>query len=128
MTTDPTLLADLAAASGPDRELDARVALCAGWKKPGHHGGYSEIVGVRPGGRGFAAVPRYTASIDAALTLVPEGWGWKADCGLGFGHSFTVGHVGVNKLFDRPEGWGKAATPAIALCIAALKARESTNA
>lgn len=67
----------------------------------------------------------YTTSLDAASLLVPEGWGFKADCGLGHGNSFTVGHVGANKLYDMPEGYGEGATPELALCIAALRARQT---
>jgi len=63
----------------------------------------------------------YTASIDAALTLVPEGCGWEI----------------YNTTCDQPKVWAKvygwpgcdeaaranATTPALALCIAALRAR-----
>lgn len=76
-------------------------------------------------GMGRSVAPDFVGSLDAALTLVPRGWGFKADCGLGHGHSFTVGHVGSDKLYDQPEGWGKGATPPLALCIAALRARLS---
>jgi hypothetical protein len=65
----------------------------------------------------------FTASIDAAMTLVPEGWGFKAEHNMGHGTTFTVGHVGANKMYDRPEGWAKAATPALALAAAALRAK-----
>lgn len=70
-------------------------------------------------------VPKFTASLDAALKLVPNGWGFKADCGLGWGNSFTVGHVGENRLYDWPDSYGRAATPPLALCSAALRARAS---
>ena len=59
----------------------------------------------------------YTASIDAALTLVPEGYDWSLD-------SFYDGqgrpHAWVCK--DGPFYIAIAATPALALCAAALKA------
>lgn len=54
----------------------------------------------------------YTASIDAAMTLVPEGW--SVHC-----HFMPREMGNVVKVGTR-EGEGK--TPAIALCIAALKA------
>ena len=70
-------------------------------------------------------IEHYTTSIDAALTLVPEGW---------------EGHVGINRcvasLYKAPPhripthiGVGSiASTPALALCIASLKARASSAA
>lgn len=79
----------------------------------------------------------YTASIDAAMTLLPEGW-WLA--GLCFHHVvFRSAHDSAwGAEFGGPVKWvtydgypepdfpianGQAATPAIALCIAALKAK-----
>ncbi len=67
--------------------------------------------------------PRYTTSIDAALTLVPEGWFWIAD-----NNPMTGGYARLNAVPDIGETMkevaGDARTPALALCIAALKARE----
>lgn len=109
------LIARLEAAEGPDRELDAEIEnLLAG----GSDRDLEYIVS--NGVEDTTAPPRYTASIDAALTLVPEGWTWgimhcagappevcfyRAVCGV---YSSIV---------------AVAATPALALCIAALKAR-----
>ncbi len=64
------------------------------------------------GGRRALAVPDYTGSVDAALTLVPEGCGW-----LAMGNAAKVGRCPAH-----------GATPAIALCIAALRAREAADA
>jgi hypothetical protein len=64
-------------------------------------------------------IDAYTRSLDDALTLVPEGWAWKTwavnvegemECG-----------AAVN--FERKA---HAPTPALALCIAALRARSAT--
>lgn len=67
------------------------------------------------------APPAYTSSIDAALTLVPDGYRWlvhgsrhggKPGATMGIGkHSFVSEHK----------------FPAIALCIAALKAMEQSD-
>lgn len=63
-------------------------------------------------------VPPYTSSIDAALTLVPEGCKWLVqDLGIGF-EACTYPRKGVPCA-------AKGAAPAIALCIAALKARSA---
>lgn len=70
--------------------------------------------------------PDYTSSIDAAMTLLPDGVYWMAACGkrsvnepLG---ACALYHPGVDQPFVQVEGH----TVAIALCIAALKARLST--
>lgn len=62
---------------------------------------------------------RYTTSIDAALTLVPEGFHWWLESGNEYGSN---PHAGVyHKENEQQEGIAE--TPALALCIAALKAR-----
>ena len=62
--------------------------------------------------------PRYTASIDAALTLVPDGATGLISIGLGYAR------------IERSDGthWsGDADTPALALCTAALSAKEPSQ-
>jgi hypothetical protein len=70
--------------------------------------------------RPFFKPARYTTSLDAAVTLVPEGMEW------------TITHK--NRDLDRPSvfvgrslDWSSedASTPALALCAAALRARAS---
>jgi hypothetical protein len=58
-------------------------------------------------------IPHYTASLDAAMTLVPEGAdvAWQSHGGPG-----PMALVTPNERFTR------AATPALALCAAALRA------
>lgn len=91
---------------GPDREIDRAIAeaIGIGWY-------YSQ------GNPEF----RYTASLDAAMSLVPEGCTWN----------LSVGRVAIVQVTDctggptvaPPDFEAHAATPAIALCAAALKAR-----
>lgn len=67
-----------------------------------------------------------TQSIDAALTLVPDGFEWCLE--------YQAGHhvscesecmIAIAKLGDPCFDWeATAATPALALCAAALKARQ----
>lgn len=61
--------------------------------------------------------PAYTTSLDAALTLVPEGHSWliENDC-----HHHHVPRAWVKRGPDVRHD-----SPALALCIAALKARAS---
>lgn len=62
--------------------------------------------------------PSPTASLDAALTLVPEGWDWCLSRGTG------EPAVASMSPADRVSGpCVTCATPALALCAAALRAR-----
>ena len=100
------LIAKLEAASEGSRELDTLVC---------------EVKGACPDGVRFCPglCPSYTTSLDAALTLVPEGYRYR----------FWAHHTGVSGASVFPHGGGTlsrahdAPTPALALCIAALKAR-----
>ncbi len=73
-----------------------------------------------PGLGGDMLVPNFTTSVDAALTLVPEGYGWVL---------YSDGGI---EIYDNEElnGNGRISegdTPALALCIYALRARETNN-
>jgi hypothetical protein len=79
---------------------------------------------------GLGSIPAYTASLDAALTLVPEGWAverWQ----IWPGEPSSLDLLETKRTGDqwvRCDGWlGKveavAATPALALAAAALRAR-----
>lgn len=63
----------------------------------------------------FYDVPNYTTSLDAALTLLPEGWSWR----VGNTPSKAFADLGTQQSLQCIVG----ATPALALCIGALKAR-----
>ncbi len=126
------LIQRVEAAQGPDRELDAAI-WCGlrGYISYGQSGGIwgYEMPGLGISSVDVAAIPAYTASLDAAVSLVPEGHWWNVGrtCadnspmrhfGTRSGHCFTAGCA----------PWGRdqhttAATPALALCAAALRAR-----
>jgi hypothetical protein len=104
------LIARLTAATGPDRALDHAILTAL---NRASKNGFST--------QGLGPLPAYTQSLDAALTLVPEGWRvthayWDDERA-----HFTLGHV------DRDKGWrdGDAPTPALALCIASLRALQA---
>lgn len=102
--TDMTdLIERLEKATGPDREIDHDIRKTVeGWHENTR----------------LTQVPLYTTSIDAALTLVPEGVHWQLRTSEVPGWFTSCwGDFGVT--------WAQysAASPAIALCIAALKAR-----
>ena len=65
-------------------------------------------------------LPRYTTSIDAALTLVPDGTYIEI---IGCFGNMPSGGAKLTDL-DQNEILGAAQTPALALCIVALKAQE----
>lgn len=125
------LIERLEKATGADRLLDALLDIaldkgCPAWAQDtGQLTPDGDCVRVSPTGAGWYP-PRYTASIDIAMTLVPDGFAadvsrytsgsgdarlWQGDRHVGpYGTSTWLGDV-------RP------ASPAIALCIVALKAR-----
>lgn len=118
-------------ASGPERDLDAEIALaitgntaqlseggnmiwCGGW-----HSVLADLPAVPWSGR-WVQVARYTASLDAALTLVPDTHCW----------ALFVGRLATQAAYWRraedesaATTWVVAATPSLALCAAALRAR-----
>lgn len=106
------IIAKLEAASEGSRELDREIDRQMGSKWEGKYA-------------------PYTQSIDAALSLVPERWypsliAWNVEI-LSEPNDrvwATVVRHGPNDLPDGGHRMGTAATPALALCIAALKARE----
>jgi hypothetical protein len=77
--------------------------------------------------------PDYTTSLDAALTLVPdqaadEAVFWRVgNDGEGGNPADFKAEIYVTSLLVGKQFNGTAATPALALAIAALKARETTN-
>lgn len=116
------------AATGPDRELDAMIAVATDWRWDDWEEGESTARGqaekhgldwlVGRAKDGMASMwrhmPRYTASLDAAVTLVPDGWEYTAK---------QEGPRHIWAMHKRRVEVANAATPALALCGAALRAR-----
>jgi len=136
------LITKLETLDGPDREVDALIAVAADWRPEWlrSHPRY----GLRAYGKEvqYTSLPRwsrgsptyepptFTDSIDAALTLVPEGCGYKIVHGPGDVRSTATvllpAKNGDGSITD-PNSWARpidalSKTPAIALCIASLKA------
>jgi hypothetical protein len=100
-------------ATGPDRELDLAIARAS-------YGHGFPIFGERVNYDPALWLERYgpiTASLDAAMTLVPEGMVWFVEAYPGDHSEAAVRWP----YYDADER--RAATPALALCAAALKAR-----
>ena len=113
--TREELIAALEATTGPSRELD--------W------GIHEWIWGVTAPRINRMQPPTYTSSLDAALTLVPEGWASGSIAEerrvIGYVHNNQPAFIGVGACDNPAKIWHEVRHPgrAIALCIAALKAR-----
>jgi hypothetical protein len=118
MSEHAELIARLEVAEGPSRDLDMEIAkLAQGFGLPG-----SGLLGY---------LPYFTSSLDAALTLVPKGMWWL----IGLGKTRPKEPLyGAQILLHGPRPPYNAdvlaegehdANPAIALCIASLKARSA---
>ena len=112
--TDLLALADRAeAATGPDRDIDVAIAPLIGVRVVEH----SHPLGRRFYDKNGADVllPRFTASLDAAMSLVPEGWEWRL-----YSNSLRKGpeaQLQRDKIIIT-----RGATPALALTAACLRA------
>ncbi|MEW6627614.1 MAG: hypothetical protein AB1431_12595 [Pseudomonadota bacterium] len=130
--------------SGPDREMDAAIFRAIGAPLPDEFAGKKIALTFDEARHAFFMdvgsdmvvryePPAYTASIDAAMTLVPEGIG---ETPLSVMLQRTWEGIGKVRLLDSLGGqvWdGNASTPALALTAAALRARaalasENSNA
>jgi hypothetical protein len=109
--------------SGPDFDVDRDIAIMLGWT-PFNMGGYT----TDPQGKTREGFPKFTASLDAAMTLIegpkdyPGSKTFVVDCaGQTTVHFQPVAHV----WSDKGKHTAKARTPALALTAAALRARAS---
>ena len=114
------------ALDGPDREVDALVGRYKA----------ADFLGTLPADPQYGCA-RYTASIDAAMQLKPEGWVietlsyWPKhsdgeDSNIGARVSLfecSEGNLGIGHYNDDLQESSTAATPALALTAASLRAR-----
>lgn len=99
------LASRVAAATEGSRELDKEIGLMPSVLNVRHH---------------------YTRSLDAALALVPEGWNRRLSEDDN-GRWWAELRHGYETSFNKVVGSVQAATPALALCAAALRARAATT-
>lgn len=135
------LIARLEKADGPDRGLDSHIYLATrgrgGFDPEYKHSIFSSNLPewCRTGEIGRVAdnyeIPHYTASIDTALTLVPEGWAPAIDLyvlsdepGGNVWRTFVRNYDDARLLVLHAT----AQTAALSTCIAALKARAAISA
>lgn len=108
------------AATGPDRELDGMIAAAFGLKH-GPDGGFCNDENGDYWTTDQCAA-RVTASLDAAMTLVPEGLHWIVSTTHPDGEAPPCACVGLPGS-DEDSPLVRAATPALALTAASLRAR-----
>lgn len=119
------LIERIECATGPSRELDLLIEAAT---NPQYAGAGEKTLDFLSR---YGRHPKYTASPDAAMTLVPEGWNWMAGernqgrC-RAYVNNGELQFAGIGASRRNPNAiWHEvvAATPALALAAAALKAR-----
>jgi hypothetical protein len=114
-------------ATGPDRWLESEIwRVVNGWPEEDGERFEDRTTAPAPWWRrdpndrvAFECAPEFTASIDAALTLVPQGWRFSVD---------NLNRAGPLAICEPDRGAyvrAEATTPALALCAAALRALAS---
>ncbi|MFA1621234.1 hypothetical protein ACDY96_00020 [Rhizobium mongolense] len=108
-------------AIGPDRTLDVEIALAVGYQRRAENSNDAErrVVWIKPDGSLPQKIPFFTAAVDDALALVMRVAPDKSG-----GFSWESG-VGSAKLGE--SQYVQSVSPAIALCIAALKYKTYTG-
>lgn len=118
MTGD--LIKLLEQARGPDRELDT--AIYRDIIRSGRATNHDALTPEQRASHFRDLAPRYTSSLDAALSLVPGGWAWMVAVSPSeegpAGASLWVDPGHHNTVYAE-----HAATASLALCVGALKAR-----
>ena len=99
---------------GPDAKVNADILRALGWTEHG-------FVAFTPSGHKAMVIPDYLGSIDAAMTLVPEGFCWTVNTFGEPNKSASAYLITETNAMIRPERQ-YIATPALALCAAALRA------
>lgn len=125
----PTIADKLQAATTGSRELDADIFILVtpGVLSAGRIDRDGGVVGWLPVNMPYQSareVPRYTTSLDDAVTLVPDTLYWLA----GYGRDSEQEPLGGCIISssdnpDEPLAEGQAATVPLAVCIASLTAR-----
>ena len=126
-----SLFARVLEGTGPDRELDADIEACLtgrvthprapGWTFEAQNTELklARLVDIRIISRASRPTPPYTASLDAALKLVPDGWLYE----IYSGNNEDWAEVKLTPYRAGPCFETCATTPACALIAACIKAR-----
>ncbi len=120
------------AATGPGAELDLEIGYHLGWRTAVDGHIYIPSTDVRrqwwrkPDGRSHHGLPRWTESVDDALTLIPPAYGYSFGYlpetkGLFYGAIIFRDTISGNKL-DQLGIAEHASSLALAICLAAIRA------
>jgi hypothetical protein len=109
------LIERLSNATEGNEALNVEIAAAVGWT--GTIGGMGGVIWRAPDG--VERRPDFTRSVDAALALVPEGFGWE----VGADNIEGTMDYGASVNYVAAAG----TTAALALCIASLRARIASN-
>ena len=131
----PAMIAKLEAAAGPDRDLDAEIAVALSgdpeaWVvNPSPHSIFSPVPGWwRTSDDESHEAPAFTASLDAAVSLVgrvlPEYW-WLSRSDEVEGGFGNLGPIGTSPNDGGPGYPSYARTAPLALCLSVLRALTS---
>ena len=127
------LAARIEALDGPSREVDAEIYAWVRMSLYGSPEAYPAPSGkgrvvcwYKSGTHGTTIAPRYTASLDAAMSLVPEGASWEMRWFSGDKKSWITFFPPGDAEDDYFHIYN-ARTPALALCAAALRARRQND-
>lgn len=123
------LIQRLQEAEEGSRELDRKIALHLGWRYTISATSDPDIeFFAEPGGQFRSAdsfwPPNWSTSIDAALTLVPEPTDLRLEVWRGGGTKRIHARAQVGGILEDAVDSGTTDSPALAMCIAALKARD----
>lgn len=121
------LIARLESAPEGNEELDEAILDCVHAKALIETGAVKTAEGWRHPEYGKIAIQYYSTSIDAALSLIPEEWTAWGLCSRRGRKSYVATISRLVKLPPFPEETyetGSATTPALALCVVALKAHQ----
>lgn len=131
------LIAKLEGFAVSDTWMDCLIReVVEGWKNVG--GGWREWPDGKRERYDYGFAPPYTGSIDAAITLIPDGWpisqlAWWPSTPKGFESEracsvtiMALDHRGFGNA--REQFSAKAPKPALAICIAALRAKATMTA
>jgi hypothetical protein len=118
------------ALTGPCRETDAEIAFAQGWRMSnGHWWTPQQSAEARKKKQAIwsvgipAQLPAFTASLDAAMTLVPEGCEWQ----IPFSNPWHARITRDGEVLLPLSRFGSP-TPALALTAASLRARAAKDA
>ena len=135
------LIQKLQDTDGPSRKLDAEIALTIGLAEtycpPEHLASEKPVVfsSLRSGRiratfdekyfHDYPPVSNFTSSIDAAMTLIPDGWEWEIQFGMLTDRNIFMVKMGQHIEVEHPNPFQECAPCfPLAICIAALKARD----